>query len=554
MIDNQTIYKKLILVSQLMEIHNQNEFKIKSYTNVGFTIKKLGIDLASMSAEQIKSIKGIGNTISENIIELIQTKELKLLNELLSKTPDGIVEMLKIKGIGPKKIATIWKELEINSVGELLYACTENKLSLYKGFGAKTQANIQESIEFYFKSKGQFLYAEVEEYAFNFLGNLKKIFPKNNFQFVGDFIRQLETISNLEIVSDIDYEILKQAFNLNEYEILSEEIGYFIEFKTIHQVSIKIYTISKNDFTNTCFKMSGSIGFINQFMSSYSLLKNFKSEEDIFQSNQLQYIPAPLREDASIIQLSQNNGIPPSIQFNEIKGIIHCHSTWSDGFHSLEEMVKAAIEKGFEYLVISDHSKTAVYANGLSIERVIAQHQEIDKLNKIYAPFKIFKSIESDILNNGDLDYPDEILNSFDLVIASIHSNLTMDLDKSMPRLIKAIENRYTTILGHLTGRLILSRAGYPIDYNLIFDACKANGVVIEINANPRRLDIDWRTINQALDKGIMLSIDPDAHSIKAFMDIHYGIKIAQKTLLTKEKNLSSFNKENLQQYILSKK
>ena len=554
MLDNQTIYKKLILVSQLMEIHNENEFKIKSYTNVGFTIKKLGIDLASMSAEQIKSIKGIGNTISENIIELIQTKELKLLNELLSKTPDGIVEMLKIKGIGPKKIATIWKELEINSVGELLYACTENKLSLYKGFGAKTQANIQENIEFYFKSKGQFLYAEVEEYAFNFLGNLKKIFPKNNFQFVGDFIRQLETISNLEIVSDIDYEILKQAFNLNEYEILSEEIGYFIEFKTIHQVSIKIYTISKNDFTNTCFKMSGSIGFINQFMSSYSLLENFKSEEDIFQTNQLQYIPAPLREDASIIQLAQNNGIPPSIQFNEIKGIIHCHSTWSDGFHSLEEMVKAAIEKGFEYLVISDHSKTAVYANGLSIERVIAQHQEIDKLNKIYAPFKIFKSIESDILNNGDLDYPDEVLNSFDLVIASIHSNLNMDLDKSMPRLIKAIENRYTTILGHLTGRLILSRAGYPIDYNLIFDACKANGVVIEINANPRRLDIDWRTINQALDKGIMLSIDPDAHSIKAFMDIHYGIKIAQKTLLTKEKNLSSFNKENLQQYILSKK
>ncbi|OZA62654.1 MAG: histidinol-phosphatase, partial [Sphingobacteriia bacterium 39-39-8] len=228
----------------------------------------------------------------------------------------------------------------------------------------------------------------------------------------------------------------------------------------------------------------------------------------------------------------------------------HSHSTWSDGGNSLTEMAKAAIEKGMQYLVISDHSKSAFYANGLSIERVAAQHKEIDQINQQFAPFKIFKSIESDILNDGSLDYPDEILSSFDLIIASVHSNLKMTEEKANARLLKAIENKYTSILGHMTGRLLLSRAGYPINHELIIDACAANNVVIELNAHPRRLDIDWRWIEKALKKNVLISINPDAHTIDGFEDCKYGVLVAQKAGLSKNQNLSSFSLSQFEQFV----
>jgi len=243
--------------------------------------------------------------------------------------------------------------------------------------------------------------------------------------------------------------------------------------------------------------------------------------------------------------------LKPVIELNDIKAIIHSHSNWSDGAETLESMANAAKEKGYEYLVISDHSKTAFYANGLREERIVSQHQQIDELNKKLYPFRIFKSIESDILNDGSLDYSDEVLNSFDLIIASIHSNLKMTEDKAMMRLINAIENPFTSILGHMTGRLLLSRNGYPVDHHKIIDACVANNVVIELNAHPRRLDIDWRWIREATDKGVLISINPDAHSITGFDDCKYGILVAQKAGLTKYQNLSSYTLSEFEEFLM---
>jgi DNA polymerase (family 10) len=214
-------------------------------------------------------------------------------------------------------------------------------------------------------------------------------------------------------------------------------------------------------------------------------------------------------------------------------------------------MAKAAKEKGLEYLVISDHSKSAFYASGLEPERVLAQHAQIDELNQQLAPFRIFKSIESDILNDGSLDYDTDILSRFDLIIASIHSNLKMPIEKAMDRLITAIENPFTSILGHMTGRLLLSRNGYPVDHAKIIDACAANDVVIELNAHPRRLDIDWRWIHRALDKGVLISIDPDAHAIEGFDDCRYGVLVAQKAGLTAANNLSSFSLADFEKFLV---
>ncbi len=252
--------------------------------------------------------------------------------------------------------------------------------------------------------------------------------------------------------------------------------------------------------------------------------------------------------------MAEQNKLPQIIETADIKGIIHSHSNWSDGSFSIEQMATAAIAKGFEYLVISDHSKSAFYANGLYEERIKAQHQQIEELNSKLAPFRIFKSIESDILNDGSLDYDDDILSTFDLVIASIHSNLKMSEEKAMMRLMNAIENPYTAILGHMTGRLLLSRKGYPVDHKAIIDACVANDVVIELNAHPRRLDMDWSWIPYAIEKGALISIDPDAHSIEGYDDIRYGVIAAQKGLLTAAQNLSSFSLQQFERFLMDRR
>jgi DNA polymerase (family 10) len=278
------------------------------------------------------------------------------------------------------------------------------------------------------------------------------------------------------------------------------------------------------------------------------------TEEMYFSNLGLQFIPAPLREDPAALTLASSNSIPALIQPGDIRGIIHSHSNWSDGSNTIEEMALGAIERGLEYLVISDHSKSASYAQGLHEEKIREQHRYIDELNIKLAPFRIFKSIESDILNDGSLDYSNNVLATFDLVIASVHSNLKMSEEKAMARLLRAIENPYTTILGHLTGRLLLSRPGYPVDHDVIINACAANHVAIELNAHPRRLDMDWRHIKKALDKNVLISIDPDAHFIEGLDDTLYGVMVAQKAMVTKQNNLSSFSLADFEKFIAARK
>ena len=238
------------------------------------------------------------------------------------------------------------------------------------------------------------------------------------------------------------------------------------------------------------------------------------------------------------------------IELKDIKGIIHTHTKYSDGSNSIEEMAQHCMQKGYEYLVISDHSKSAFYANGLSVERIIEQHQEIDQLNLKYPNFKIYKSIESDILYDGSIDYEDNVLQMFDLVIASVHSNLRMTEEKAMERLIKAIENPHTTILGHLTGRLLLSRKGYPINHQKVIDACAENDVVIELNANPNRLDIDYKWIDYCQQKNVKIAINPDAHNLAGISDVRFGVIAARKGLLFKRNTLNTLTQSEFDDFI----
>lgn len=550
---NKEIAARFSQLAKLMEIHGGNSFRIKAYSNTAFTIEKLPQQLSTLDAVTISSLKGIGESTASRIAEILQTGTMSALKEMEDITPDGVKDMMTIKGLGPKKILTIWKDMELESVGELLYACNENRLTLFKGFGAKTQENVKQAIEFHLKHQGHFLFAEVETWATQFTTELEKQFPKERIALAGAISRQSLIIEKLDWVVTIQKNALLDFLETNGITGSSSDGANetIVEGKTPDNIQLCFYCSNNDDYATTLFHHTGASEFLAAIPEIPA--SPYTTEAAIFEAAGLPFIPPYLREKAATILSIKENGLPTVIDITDIKGIIHSHSTWSDGANTLKEMAEELIKKGMKYLVISDHSRSAFYANGLSIESVLAQQKEIEALNAQYAPFKIFKSIESDILNDGNLDYPEEILQSFDLVIASVHSNLKMDETKAMSRLIRAIENPYTRILGHPTGRLLLSRKGYPINHHAIIDACVANNVVIEINAHPRRLDLDWEWIPYAIERGAMLSINPDAHSLKGFNDIKYGVIAARKGLLTKERNLSSFSLEAMNTFVASK-
>ncbi len=551
--DNYTIADNFSLLSRLMDIHGENSFKSKTYAVAAFNIEKLPAQLKDTPREKLFSIKGIGDSVGRKVVEMLDTGKLEVLHEYISKTPPGVIEMLNIKGIGPKKIHTIWKEMEIESIGELLYACNENRLTLYKGFGAKTQQNVIEAIGFYLQNQGHFLYAELEALFPQVDGYLKKIFSPGSVRVTGAYRRHELTIEELEFVVLENIETIKPVFQTAQPPELLEETETSILYKLKNGLKLRLYH-GKGNRAEKLFSSTGSPEFLETFTKQFPGLsckgEETENDEIIFEKAGIPYIPPCLRESAGIIEKAKKNALPELIQTRDVKAIIHSHSNWSDGSNTIEEMANECIQRGLEYLVISDHSKAAAYANGLTEDRIREQHRNIDALNEKLAPFRIFKSIECDILNDGSLDYDNSTLASFDLVIASVHSNLKMNQEKAMMRLMKAIVNPFTTILGHPTGRLLLSRNGYPLDHKVIIDACAAHHVVIELNAHPRRLDIDWRWIEYALEKKVLISIDPDAHALDGYDDVKYGVLAAQKGGLTKENNLSSFSLKKFEEFL----
>ncbi len=547
--DNYAIADNFSLLSKLMDIHGENSFKSKTYSVAAFNIEKLPMQLGETPREKIFGIKGIGDSVGKKIIEMLGTGEMKTLNEYLEKTPAGIVEMLNIKGIGPKKINTIWKELEVESIGELLYACNENRLLLYKGFGEKTQNNIRQSIEFYLQNQGSYLYAQIESYAHNMDEKLSAYFSKDKISLTGSFKRQMETIDILEWCTTASSVELKTFFIEAGFETIEEDADNIL-FKGKENIKLRFYPTDPTTFCKKLFQTSCSEDFLIGWEKKYSIPAEAANDEEIFRAANLPFIIPALRENDSILIKAKENKLNKVIQTSDIRSIIHSHSNWSDGVNTIEEMANDLVKRGYEYLVISDHSKSAFYANGLTAERIKEQLAYVNELNNKLKPFKIFKSIECDILNDGSLDYSDDILAGFDLVITSIHSNLKMNEEKAMMRLLNATKNPYTTILGHMTGRLLLSRNGYPVDHKKIIDACAEHHVAIELNAHPRRLDIDWRWIDYAIDKNVLISIDPDAHSIDGFDHVKYGVLAAQKGGLTKEQNLSSFTLKEFEEYL----
>lgn len=557
LMDNKTISRTFKLLSQLMELHDVNQFKTRTIANAAFKLDKLPFTLKGKSFDELSKIDGIGKSLAAKIIELVETGSIAEMEELVADTPPGVMEMMSIKGIGPKKIAVIWRELGIENTGELFYACNENRLIEAKGFGLKTQEEIRKAIEYRMAADGKFLYAQVEPLAEDLYERIKTILPDALVEFGGEYRRRCEVISELIVVigsrnPEVAIEALKQA------EVLANltQDKHHLNGEITNGILVDLVCVTKAEYYRQLFISTGNDLHVEAVFNRINVADDIpESEELIYHKANLQWIHPEMREGINYLEKAERHQLPELIKLADLKGSLHNHSTWSDGVNTLEEMALYCRDQlQLEYLGICDHSKTAVYAKGLSIERVQQQWAEIDTLNQKIENFHIFKGIESDILSDGSLDYPEEILKGFDFVVTSVHSNLKMDEEKATARLLKAIENPYTTILGHPTGRLLLSRKGYEINYTKVIDACAANNVVIEINANPRRLDLDWRWYNYALSKGVTLSINPDAHRNEGFLDMKYGVLVARKGGVSKNDCLNALSRTEIEQRFKSKK
>lgn len=558
--NNAEILDQITLYAQLLELHGENPFKVRSYHNAVQHLEKQDIVLSKLTLHELENLPNVGKAIAGKIDDARTNGQFHQLTAVLAKTPAGIVEMLGISGLGIKKVQQLW-QAGIEDTDQLLQACEENKIAVMKGFGEKTQENIRQALLFKTKQEGRYHLPEATFCAEELEKYLKTTLPALPLQLVGELRQGYETIQSLTFLASLASRKEVMALLETAPFLLSEApqaslFAWAGKFKNIG-IPVEVRFVEADRWGSEAFILSSSpkhlgIPFKQKTLLQIAVQQDFLTEESFYAHLGWANIPAEMREGSFEIEMAKNQTLPTLLTTQDIKGILHAHSTYSDGKHTLEQMAQACMAQGFHYLGITDHSKTAVYAGGLSEGRVLQQLAEIDKLNAQLAPFRIFKGIESDILPDGSLDYAEDILKKFDFVIASIHAGFKMTAEKATERVIKAIENPYTTILGHPTGRLLLRREGYPLQMEKVIDACAQNKVAIEINANSWRLDLDWRWVRLALDKGVMLSINPDSHSRDTLMDIRWGVLTGRKGGLTASKTLNALDAESLAKYFQS--
>jgi len=532
MLSNKDIARKFRLLGSIMDLLGENKFKIKSYQQAYITLRKWNEPFHEMTEEAILKIPGVGKAISEKIMEMVETGTMQTLEKYMAQVPEGVVQMLGIPGLGPAKVRLLWKELNYTTLEEVLIGCGENTLLKVKGFGPKLQAEIEKRIRFYLAGQGQLLLPDAISWAAEFKKDWDMVNPDTPLIVTGDLRRKMPVIQRLAFLTG-----RLPDSGLNAFWNLTAREKNAIQYKNEDGIEVVVYSNDKfGSEANTLLYTTGPESFTKWFEPSGNV--EAANEMQIFEKLNLPYIAPELRDQANAEKWLEGKAKLPDniVEAADLKGLVHCHTTWSDGLHSTEEMAKHAAKLGYSYIVITDHSKAAFYANGLDEDRLSQQSDEIDNLNKkLRGKITIVKGIECDILNDGSMDFTPDVLDRLDLVIASIHSNLNMEEEKAMNRLIRAIEHPNVHMLGHPTGRILLARAGYPVNHQKIIDACAANRVMIEINANPARLDLDWTRVQYAMEKGVHLSINPDAHSKEGMADNRYGVWMAQKGGLIKE-------------------
>ena len=561
-VTKEDVIDRLEEISRLLELKGDSIFKIRAYTNAARALETFNGNLEeTIRAETLDELSGIGEALAKKITEYVTTGELPYYDQLKAEFPPGLFAMFELQGIGPKKIAVFWKELGITTVQELEAACRDGRIAAVPKMGKKTADNILLSIESQQKHAGSFLHGQIAPAAEAMLAALRDHPDVLQVSIAGSYRRRKEIVRDLDYIvatpepaavseafvnhpmvqSIIAHGPTKSSVRLEngiqaDLRVVTNEqfpfaIAYFTGSKE-HNIVIRNRAIARG-WTLNEYRLGVDVKYVKKEPEPIPAIH---SEADLHRALGLAYIEPELREDRGEFAAAEKNELPDLVEIANLRGTFHNHTTASDGRNSLEEMAEAAQELGLQYLGIADHSRSSVQAHGLHADRLLEQAASIRELNRGYGThFRLFAGTECDILRDGTLDFPDEVLAQLDYAVGSIHSSFQLSQAEQTKRIIAAITNPCITILGHMTGRILLGREGYPVDVPAILDAAAATGTIVELNASPSRLDMDWRWWPLAREKGVKCSINPDAHTTGSLQFLHFGVGIARKGWLTRK-------------------
>src|SRR5213083_3503048 len=552
-------------IATLLELKNENPFKIRAYTNAARAIETFGGNIANFQDEEaLAKIPGIGKSIAEKIKELAATGSLKYFEELSAEFPPGIMELFSLSGLGAKKIKGLYDQLGISSIEQLQKACEDGRVAELPGFGETTQQKLCDAIAKRASHAGSFQFGQVAAEAEALRSDLAAHEAALQVEIAGSYRRRKEIVHDLDLlVATNEPDAITKFFvshPLVESVIAQGPTKSSVRLRSGVQCDLRVVSTAEYPFALAYFTGNKEHNIelrsralkrgwtLNEYRLAplpvdakakkkkpANKIPKVRDEADLYRAVDLDFIPPELRENWGEFEAAEKNAIPKLIEKENLRGTFHCHTLASDGHNSLEEMAEAAQALGLEYLGIADHSRSQIQAHGIDEKKLFAQVAAIRKLNKKFDGFRLFAGVECDILRDGSLDFPDEILSQLDFVVASVHSALGLSEADMTRRMIRAMENPFVTMLAHPTGRLLLKREPYKIDVPRVLDAAARTGTWIELNAAPKRLDLDWRWWPMAKQKGVKCVINPDAHRVERLQDLWFGIGIARKGWLTKD-------------------
>ena len=552
---NKDIAAVLQETADLIELTDGNPHRARAFSRAARSVDDLDEDVSSrLSASTLTEVGGIGDAMADHIADIARSGTFALHDELLNAIPPGLLDVLRVNGLGTKRTRRLWQELDITSLDELESAAEADHITDLSGFGDKTQQNILENVRRLRSYESQWRYAEVWTAVAPLLDTLRDHKAVTRAEPTGPLRRALETLEQIDLIvateaPDAVQDALEDALSADVEAEDARLTGTLAE-----GIPLRVHLASPSSFGTAWWQTTGAEAHCSALEDATGTPDEHTDEDALYEAAGYAFIPPELRENRGELKAAAEGSLPTLITTDDLQGSLHNHSTYSDGADSLRAMAEAAHDKGFSYFGICDHSQSLQIAGGLSPDAVRQQQKEINQLNNEFADdglnFRIFSGIESDILRDGSLDYKDDVLDTFDFVVASVHTGFSMTEAEATDRVIQAVRNPYTRILGHPTGRLLLSREGYPLDHARVIDACAEAGVAIELNANPYRLDLDWRWVRHATDQGVLISINPDAHATSELDYVRWGVAVARKGWLSAADCLNAKSRSDFEEWL----
>ncbi|MEO1075863.1 MAG: helix-hairpin-helix domain-containing protein [Bacteroidota bacterium] len=553
---NKALARPLKDTAALIELTGGNPFRARAFASAARTLERMDEPAADLTRAELTAVRGIGKSIAGDVRELVETGTLAVRDELLATLPPELPDVLRVKGLGPKKVRRLWQDLGVTSLDDLEAAAVAGRIADLDGFGAKTQDTILAQIDTLRTYQGRRHFATAHADVAPLLAALREADGVTAVEPAGAFRRALETVGEVGLVTTGDADAVRAVLDAQGCTGAQTDAAFF-EGALPDGLALVVHHTEPERLAVELWARTGSPEHVAAFVEAHGQPDEADTEAAIYERAGLAVVPPELREGTDELQRAAAGSLPDLITLADLRGSLHNHSTYSDGAHTLRAMAEAARASGLTYFGICDHSRSLKVANGLSIERLREQIAEVRVLNAEYeadgVDFRVFSGSEVDVLKDGSLDYPDEVLAELDLVVASVHTHFSMTEAEATERIVRAVSHPHVHILGHPTGRLLLRREGYPLDYAAVIEACAAHGVALELNANPYRLDLDWRYVRAATDAGVLVAINPDAHSIEQLDLIRWGVAVARKGGLTAAQCLNAMGRDAFAAWLVAK-